>query len=111
MGANHQSRPLRSTDSAKNINPIGLQSISVSDNGVVRIRKGTVYMTDENDILQAVLVKDEYGNYVEMVRSSDKEDVITEVYSNNKAISDRPPIYPKSAEIRDIEERIELALE
>ena len=69
-------------------------NISVSREGVVNIGKGKVYMKTAADILNPVVVSDEYGNFVEMVRHSDKADLAPSTgiggpYKNNQTIIKR----------------------
>jgi len=90
--------PIQYNRKEKDVNPINTSAISQTDEGIVRVRKGTVYIdfykedgTKTTPFWQPVMVKDKYGNIVEMVRHSDAEDVMEEgVYISNQAIQNKP---------------------
>ena len=96
--------PIQYNRKEKDVNPINTSAISQTDEGIVRIRKGKVYFDlyrdDESKtrpFWQPVMVKDKYGNIVEMVRHSDAEDTMEDgVYISNQAIQDNPTIELKS---------------
>ena len=66
-----------------NINPIDISVISQTNTGIVRMSKGTVYMNlnkgtgdEDTPYWLPIIVRDEYGNAVEMVRHSDADDTM-----------------------------------
>lgn len=94
----HQNIPRRNSASEQNWNPINSSSMSTSDTGIVSLSKGNVYY-DLNDNAGAkgtesyskILVRDEYGNLVELLRSSDIEDTSAlGSYVNNQTIHNYP---------------------
>ena len=94
----HQNIPRRNNAAEKNWNPINGSSISTSDTGIVSLSKGNVFY-DLNDnegargteFFSEVVVRDEYGNLVKMLRSSDIEDTSAlGSYINNQTIHNSP---------------------
>ena len=87
--------PLRNTPSQKNVNPIGMNDVSVTDDGVMKIHKGKVYINTEDDdagVMTPVMVIDEFDNFVEMTRNSDMDDIsIAGVYVDNQTIKSITP--------------------
>ena len=78
-------------------NPIDISAVSQTNTGIVRIRKGTVYMNlnkgtgdEDTPYWLPIIVRDEYGNAVEMVRHSDEDDLIESPYSNNQELNNNP---------------------
>ena len=94
----HQNIPRRNNAAEKNWNPINGSSISTNDTGIVSLSKGNVFY-DLNDnegargteFFSEVVVRDEYGNLVKMLRSSDIEDTSAlGSYINNQTIHNSP---------------------
>lgn len=92
-----QNAPLGSNNGRSNANPITVDDISVTDRGIVRVKKGKVYMdlykedaTKSYPFWSPVMIKDEFGNLVEMVRHSDEDDIVKSNYVNNQGDNNRP---------------------
>jgi surface protein len=94
----HQNTPRRNSAAEQNWNPINSSSMSTSDTGIVSLSKGNIFYDLNNnegakgtEFFSEVLVRDEYGNLVELLRSSDVEDT-SELgsYSNNQTINNLP---------------------
>jgi hypothetical protein len=85
-----------------NTNPVDISVISQTNTGIVRMSKGTVYMnlnkgTEDEDTPYwlPIIVRDEFGNAVEMVRHSDLDDVMVNgMYTNNQARQNIPAAPP-----------------
>jgi hypothetical protein len=92
----HNIRTQRDSTNSPRTNPIDISAVSQTETGVVRVRKGAVYVdmtkTAESDPEPkdsqwvVVVVRDPYGNIVEMVRNTDVDDQIKEQYINNQSI-------------------------
>lgn len=108
--AKHNIRRRYGGHKEKDVNPVDLGAISQTNSGVVRVRKGTVYIdfykedaTKTTPFWTPVMVKDEYGNLVEMVRHSDADDVMVEgLYINNQDIQKRSDAEINVQYLRDL---------
>ena len=82
--------PGRNTPARKNFNPVGINDMSVSDDGVVTIQKGGIFVNTDDDaegVMLPVVVLDEFDNFMEITRNSNIEDVTRfGVYINNQGI-------------------------
>jgi hypothetical protein len=97
----------RTSPKASRANPIDISAISQTDTGVVKFRKGTVYVDmskrdgepkpePKDSQWVVVVVRDPYGNVVEMVRNSDTDDEIKEQYINNQARQSNSGLTPNN---------------
>lgn len=98
------SRPKQNTTirygsiTGRNTGPIDISAISQTNTGIVRVRKGTVYMNlnkgtgdEATPYWLPIIVRDEFGNAVEMVRHSDSDDtMVNGIYINNQGDNNRP---------------------
>jgi len=97
----YNNAPLNSNNGAIKSNPITPNDIYVTDTGIVREKKGRVYINYSDKSAEPlwfeVVIMDEFGNIVPMVRHSDKEDVSSGSYVNNQGVKNRPiPISTKT---------------
>jgi len=90
----YNNAPLNSNNGRDNNNPITPNDIHITDTGIVREKQGKVFMTEtlgeSKSVLLNVLIKDEFGNLVEMVRNSNEGDVSTGSYVNNQGVKNIP---------------------
>ena len=59
------------------------QKLSLTSDGIVQEQKGDVYVSltvDENEYLMPLICTDSYGNYQKIVRTSNVDDTIEDVF-------------------------------
>jgi hypothetical protein len=95
-GIRQQNIPRSANAAEKNSNPIAKGNLNVTNDGAIRQSKGKVYFNysgggEGSAIYLPVVVRDEYGNHMDLLRSEDREDVSDlGVYVNNQTIVDQP---------------------
>ena len=86
----YNNAPLNSNNGRDNNNPISSNDIHITNTGIVREKEGKVFMTEVlgegKSVFLNVLIKDEFGNLVEMVRHSNEGDVSLGGYVNNQGV-------------------------
>lgn len=86
----YSNSPLNSNNGRNNNNAISSNDIHVTNTGIVREKQGKVFMTEaigaSKSVFLNVLVRDEFGNIVEMVRNSSEGDTSQGSYVNNQAV-------------------------
>ena len=94
----HQNIPRRNSAAEQDWNPVNERALSTSNTGIVSFSAGNVYY-DINDrkgakgteIWLKVLIRDEYDNLTDMLRSSNIDDTTTQgSYVSNQTIRDTP---------------------
>jgi hypothetical protein len=90
----YNNAPLNSNNGRNNNNPITSNDIHITNTGIVREKQGKVFMTESlgesKSVFLNVLIKDEFGNLVEMVRNSNEGDVSTGSYVSNQGVKNLP---------------------
>ena len=90
----YNNAPLNSNNGRDNNNPITPNDIHITDTGIVREKQGKVFMTETlgeaKSVFLNVLIRDEFGNLVEMVRNSSEGDVSVGGYVNNQGVKNLP---------------------
>lgn len=90
----YNNAPLNSNNGRDNNNPVTPNDIHITDTGIVREKQGKVFMTETlgeaKSVFLNVLIRDEFGNLVEMVRNSSKGDVSVGSYVNNQGVKNLP---------------------
>ena len=90
----YNNAPLNSNNGRNNNNPITSNDIHITNTGIVREKQGKVFMTEslgrDRSVFLNVLIKDEFGNLVEMVRNSNEGDLSTGSYVSNQGVKNLP---------------------
>tara|TARA_R110000751_G_scaffold251979_1_gene351641 strand:- start:12 stop:377 length:366 start_codon:yes stop_codon:yes gene_type:complete len=93
----YQNIPRRNSAAEQDWNPVNERALSTSNTGIVSFSAGNVYYDFNNNVAEKgelwfkVLIRDEYDNLTDMLRSSNIDDTTTQgSYVSNQTIRDTP---------------------